>query len=295
MNDIKQQEVMELCSEILENIDDRDLEKTLGRCFHLATLSEDEPARNWFHQELYGYSKNQRKTVITRGRSCLFLGEQYLVFQPISFIKSDMQRLHSWLDRSYKQDMDRQLKVYQFILPHIKELARAWVSKTYCSLKFGSIPQNIFEQKRTFVDNKLKELVPEALEKFVSVYDNLLSSKPEDWANAVHSCRRILENIADELYPPTDSTVEKIICGKKKRIKLGKDQYVNRLMAFIESKSNSRTFKKIVGSTLGHIGNRLDSVCEAAHKGTHAEIPKDEATTYVIYTYLLMSDILSLT
>ena len=296
MDDTRQQEAIELCSEILKNIDDRwELDKTLGKCFHLAMVLNDEPASSWFHQELYGYHKGQEQVLRIRGRSCLLGEKEHLVYNSISLIKSEMERLQNWLNRSYSHDIEQQLSVYQFILPRIKELARIWVSKTYSSVKFGSIPQNVFEETRTFVDNKLKELVPEALEKFVSVYDNLSSSKAEDWANAVHSCRRILKNLADKLYPPTDKVIEKIINGKKEKIQLGKDQYVNRLMAFIECKSNSDTYKRIVGSNLEYIGNRLDSVCRAIHKGTHGEISKDEARRYVIYTYLLIGDILSLT
>jgi hypothetical protein len=124
----------------------------------------------------------------------------------------------------------------------------------------------------------------------VSVYNNMDSSNPEDWANAVHSCRRILKDVADALYPPCDIPIE--VNGRK--IKLDADSYINRLIQYINSKSESATFINVVGSSLSSIGIRLDSINEAVCKGTHTEIKKEEAHRYIIHTYLLLGDILSL-
>jgi len=49
-----------------------------------------------------------------------------------------------------------------------------------------------------------------------------------------------------------------------------------------------------VGSHLDYIGDRIDSIYNASTKGTHAKVSKEEAERYVIYTYLLLSDLLSL-
>ncbi|MGW6249659.1 hypothetical protein ACWF7H_22835 [Peribacillus butanolivorans] len=72
-------------------------------------------------------------------------------------------------------------------------------------LKFSDITEDIFSRQRLFVDKKLTEISPDAVRKFVSVHENLRSENNEDWANAVHSCRRILKDVADVLYPPKDS------------------------------------------------------------------------------------------
>ena len=126
-----------------------------------------------------------------------------------------------------------------------------------------------------------------------AVYENLQSENPEDWANAVHSCRRILQDLADVLYPAR-ADIEEEINGKKRIIKLGADNYVNRLIAFLEEKTDSERFEEIVGSHLKFIGDRLDSVFHAAQKGSHAVVTKDEADRYVVYTYLVVGDILRL-
>ena len=50
----------------------------------------------------------------------------------------------------------------------------------------------------------------------------------------------------------------------------------------------------IVGSHLHYMGERLDALFGAAQKGSHATVTKEEADRCVIYTYLLVADILSL-
>ncbi len=170
------------------------------------------------------------------------------------------------------------LKIYDYVL------------KLYNELIYGNIVEDIFRENRNDVDIKLKDICPDTIKKFSSVYDNLKSSSQEDWANAIHSCRRILKEVADVLYPATKNDIE--VDGKK--IKLGSEQYINRLIQYINSKSKSKTFSKVVGTTLNDIGNKLDALNNAVCKGTHDDISKKEAERYLIYTYLFLGDILNL-
>ena len=137
-------------------------------------------------------------------------------------------------------------------------------------------------------------MVPSAIKKFVLVYDNLKSNNPEDWSNSVHSCRRILQAVADMLYPPSPNDLIEIE-RKGGKIKVGPDNYINRLMIYVEDNSNSERFQDIVGSHLKFLGDRLHAIYSAASKGSHAEIKtREEAEPYIIYTYLFLGDILRL-
>lgn len=176
------------------------------------------------------------------------------------------------------------------ILTQVKGALYNYVLNIYNKLVYGNIVEDIFTESRTKVNEKLGEYCPKSIEKFISVYENLSSNNPEDYANAVHSCRRILVDLADALYPPSDTPIQ--INGKS--IKVGSDQYINRLIQYIGSKSDSKTYNDVVGSDLRSIGERLDAINDAVCKGTHADITKDEATRYIIHTYLLISDIIAL-
>lgn len=161
-------------------------------------------------------------------------------------------------------------------------------------LKFSGIAEDIFSRVREKVDGRIGGSVPTAVQKLSAVYENLTSENPEDWSNAVHSCRRILQDLADAIYPAREDIVVDA-GGKPKTIKLGPDNYVNRIVTFLQERSDSERFQAIVGSHLSFIGERLDSVFQAAQKGSHTTIvTRDEADRYVVYTYLVVGDVLSL-
>lgn len=169
-----------------------------------------------------------------------------------------------------------------------------FLSNTYFELKFSSVAQDIFDRIRERVDESIGYVVPESVMKFSAVYENLASENNEDWSNAVHSCRRILQDTADSLYPAREDKI--VESGSKpKTIKLGPDNYINRLIAYIEENSDSERFQHIVGSHLSYMGERLDAIFRAAQKGSHDVISsQDEADRYVVYTYLVVGDILKL-
>jgi hypothetical protein len=76
--------------------------------------------------------------------------------------------------------------------------------------------------------------------------------------------------------------------------KMGEEQYINRLIAWIASRSESETLTANVAADLEHLGTRLDAVLEAGHKGAHAEVSRYDASRFVTGTYLLLGDILQL-
>jgi hypothetical protein len=176
-----------------------------------------------------------------------------------------------------------------------RTLIYGYVLRKHHELRFSGIADDIFSRVRERVDTGIGKTIPKSVQKLSAIHDNLRSENAEDWSNAVHSCRRILRDLADAVFPPQEADRTKTIKGKKITIKLGKEQYINRLIAFIEDHSSSQRFEHIVGSHLSFIGERLDSIVQAAQKGTHDEIVSpQEADRYVIYTYMVMGDILSL-
>jgi hypothetical protein len=164
-----------------------------------------------------------------------------------------------------------------------------YLSSRYYELRYSGIAADIFSRLRLAVGSRIAELVPSAAKQFDSAYRNLQSDNPEDWANAVHSCRRILEQLADVLFPPTDTPRVK----NGQTIGLGAGKYKNRLICYVEDHARSDKYAGVVGSSLSFLVDRLDSLFEAANKGTHASVTHSEADRYVVYTYLIVGDILS--
>jgi AbiTii len=171
-----------------------------------------------------------------------------------------------------------------------RALIHKYASERFYELEFSSIADDVFSRARERVDAMIGSTVPAAVQRVTAAYENLQSDNPADWSNAVHSCRRVLEDLADVIFPATD----KVRTRNGREIKLGKGNYINRLVAFAEDRSSSETSAKLIGSHLDFLGDRLDAVFKAAHKGTHATVGREEADRYVVYTYLLVGDLLSL-
>ena len=166
--------------------------------------------------------------------------------------------------------------------------------RKHYEIRFSGLAEDVFARIRSRIDSSIGSAVPDAVRKLTSVHDNLASDNPEDWSNAAHSCRRVLQDLADAVFPPQIETRTRVVDGKQKEIKLGADQYINRLVAYIEDSSSSDRFGEIVGSHLSYMGDRLDALFNAAQKGSHSTVTKEEADRCVVYTYLLVGDILSL-
>jgi len=194
----------------------------------------------------------------------------------------ERQQIRDSASQAAKRLSSRRAMIYRYAL------------KKHYELKYSGIADDIFSRIRVRVDSAIGDFVPGAVNKLAAAYDNLISENPEDWSNAVHSCRRIMQDLADAVFPPTED--RKIqINGKEIIIKLGKDNYINRIMAYVTDHSNSERFEEIVGSHLRFLGERLDSVFQAAQKGSHDMImTREEADRYVVYTYLIVGDVLSL-
>ena len=169
-----------------------------------------------------------------------------------------------------------------------------YAARKFYELNFGSVANDAFDRIRSSVDSLIGELIPDSVRKFTAIYDNLRSDNPEDWANAVHGCRRVLQELADAVFPAQEEPRNTLVKGEAKSIKLGNAQYINRLIAYIEDSSESERFAELVGSELEYIGNRLDALFKASQKGSHSTVSKEEADRCVVYTYLTVGDILSL-
>ncbi len=176
---------------------------------------------------------------------------------------------------------------WRSVLDKIKTSVFEYVLSVYYQLKFGNVAESIFEENRKRVDDKLAKICPTGVKELVAAYENLQSSNESDWSNTANSCRRMLKELANAIFPPREET-------DSKGIKLTEDAYINRLVAFVEQNSQSAKYRMIVGSQLSYLGDRLDAVNESASKGIHGIIAKQDASRLLIYTYLIVGDILSL-
>lgn len=213
----------------------------------------------------------------------------------ISSANPDQYVINPRGNQDERQTLNNTIRDNTELLSNRRSFIYQYALKKNHELKFSEIVSDAFSRKRETADRLISKYIPSATKKFTAIYENLLSDNPEDWSNAVHSCRRILQDLADSVFPAQSENRVVYKDGEKKEIKLGKENYINRLVAFIEDKNESMRYEEIVGSHLEYLGNRLDAIFKAAQKGTHDTImSREEADRYVIYTYMIVTDVLSL-
>jgi hypothetical protein len=163
-----------------------------------------------------------------------------------------------------------------------------YVLERHHELRFGAAVESSFEVVRAEVDRSLAALVPEAMPMLAAAFESASSSKPEHWANAAGTCRRLIEAVADALRPPgpDKSTPD------GKLIRLGKRQYINRLVDWIQEHSDSETTAGMITADLAYLGARLDAADRARQKGVHGRVGRLEAARYLVGTYLVLGDII---
>jgi len=109
-----------------------------------------------------------------------------------------------------RKDLLKQIIAISGKISSRRALIHNYVTEKHYELKFSQISSDIFSRIRERVDSTIGKQVPSAVNKLTAVYENLASENPEDWSNAVHSCRRVLQDLAEALFPPTaDREIEK--------------------------------------------------------------------------------------
>ena len=175
------------------------------------------------------------------------------------------------------------------ILEKIKQRVYEFLSQTEKELSYGQVQSSIFEENRIFVDEQLSKVCPEAIKKFIYVYQRLKTEEEEDWSQALTSCRRILSDFADVVYPPTNKPVKG---SNGKEHVLEQDKYINRLWQFVYENISSKTTQEVLKVQTGYLCERIDALYKLTNKGVHAHVNKFDVNQCVIYTYLLLGDLL---
>ena len=266
-----------------------------------AQLLDNKPLQRWTKFTLGGYEYNlptaevvdqeyvnkviqkiqELKIPLSEDEIRHRLGEAGGGFNSIELIERAMIRLNR--EKLANDGTHYRYNVQQVIVA-TSNAAYLHATGIFKRLSFGEIPSRQFNTIRDRVDNLLLDLCPEAIEKFMVAYERLASSSAEDWSHALTAARRIFKSVADSLYPPRETP--------KGARKLGEDQYINRLWAFLDENAEAGSDKDLAKAHIDYMGAFLQRLNEKASKGVHAEVSYEEAVRAVLYTYLTLGDLL---
>jgi hypothetical protein len=173
----------------------------------------------------------------------------------------------------------------QGVLDRVLGAVHEYVSEKYLELRFGDAIESSFTRIRDSADGALIGLVPELASQLAAAFELVSSDRPEHWSDAAAYCRKLIVAVADKLVPPgTD------IGGRAN----GAENYVNRLVYWIEKQQQSRTQTDVIVSDLKYYGERLDAFVDAGNKGAHASVTQRDADRFIVGTYILLSDVVLL-
>lgn len=163
-----------------------------------------------------------------------------------------------------------------------------YAADTLVSLEFGEVAEDIFQAARDVADEFIRSVAPKAAEQLLAAEERMAENDPESLSMSLTSCRRVLSTVADAVFPPqAEPHVDQ---GGKTR-KVGKADYLNRLLAFIESRLSSGSTRSILDSQLSHLAARLDAVYAKASKGVHDDVTLDETRLVLVQTYLFLAEV----
>ncbi|BDZ71129.1 ComEA family DNA-binding protein [Methanobacterium petrolearium] len=169
-------------------------------------------------------------------------------------------------------------------LTYVRKKAHEKANKLYKQIAFSDIPQTAFDVLKNEIDDKLLDIDPELAERLMLAFKRVNTNKPEEWSQALTTCRRLIEELANNLYPPTDKKIN----GRS----LGKSQYINRIWVFMDESIESNSDRELAKTHVDFIGNYLKLTLNKTQKGVHSSLTKYESIKAVLHTYLLIGDIL---
>jgi hypothetical protein len=158
-----------------------------------------------------------------------------------------------------------------------------FVSKVYHEKVFSGLAEGIFENYRSLVDELLAERCGVALRKIPSIYERLGAGDPEAISHALTTCRRVIDDFADAVYPPRHDTVE--MDGNT--VELGAQRHLNRLNAYVRERVSSKSRRIKFRQSLANLYARVSG-------GVHADVTAQEARALLIETYVMLGEVLTL-
>ncbi len=162
-----------------------------------------------------------------------------------------------------------------------------WLTRTVFLLRYGSVIETALDQTKTRFDKLLSDKAPDAGRALAAAFSRARSDDPEEWSQALSSCRRALKALADALYPPTDEQPG----GRE----LGEEQYKNRLIQYAAEHLQSTSQEALFIAEIDMVAHRADALNDLASKGVHSSVNARDLELAVVHTYLLAGELLGLT
>lgn len=311
-----------------------DIKNALRRCAHVCQILGWSEQLSWFQNELSGYPEGvelpwHRRNIKGRmewrvtGGFYTVLGDvianQYRTTEePTQYSEIDVwagidwvlsaaqsgyveftgEKSSKYISFQHKRVETKEAKIYdkhvfQTIVTNIENLVFRFVSASYAMLCYSDVIQDIWQGYRTKID---EHLIPIGLSKHLDAIQNgLNSANPQEWRNAMWSCRDILHDLAAYLWHDQRKTYEHLPGkGENNKLEVTESNYVNRLGAYLHQKGIDKEYRAYLSAEMERIYNSIKTLYELDSKA-HGTITLHDARSVAIGTYIILGELVTRT
>lgn len=159
------------------------------------------------------------------------------------------------------------------------------------NLMFGNVIESIFDETRKTVDAELRKNCPDIFKKLTETYNDLVTgSVDSNWSKVTFACRDILQDFTDYIFKPEFTPTNEKLPER--------EQTKNKVRYTLQAKLNKTTTEsELITSQVEYLNAYLDKLTNYIQKEIHHkgfEVTKEDANRCIIYTYLIIGDILKI-
>lgn len=134
----------------------------------------------------------------------------------------------------------------------------------------------------------MAESNPKAISELNIAIESLAhSTDPERISHVAHACKRLIKAVSDQVFASRD---EDYVMRDGTTRKVGDEQYLNRLEAFVDLKKSKD--EKFLLKKIKILRDLYGETNESLNRGTHSIISNQAAEMAVIYSYLILGEII---
>ena len=168
-----------------------------------------------------------------------------------------------------------------------------FLNETILELDYANVHFDIFEATRLSVDEELVKISPSTLEKLVTTYGKLSTvGTPLEFSEVAFACRDILQDFTDSIFKPEYLQENEKLPLREQT----KNKVYYTLRAGLQGKKGKEL--ELLSSQIDFLLVYFDKLTSYIQKETHPkgfEATREDANRCIIYTYLVIGDILKLT
>jgi hypothetical protein len=299
-----QAHALELAATLLEEIElsSTSVSQQVKKAARLARIVGDTDATSWLRYEINGVPNDEygRRHMtrtqrwidrekdqgwwgpIADAEATINARERQLAASQVASFSGDMSLPASNAHRATLAALASIIENQARIVNRVAGLLHDFVAGTYYELTFSAEQRSLFDRARGEIDALLGPVSGNSLEQVDSIYRRLSEGDREAVSQAMTTCRRLIDEFADAVYPPQREAIER----DGQTIDVGPNRTKNRINEYFAEKVSSASRRQRVRRSLADVYERVSAA-------VHDEVTVDEARFLFLTTYTLLGEILT--